>query len=111
MRLANCSSRQKKNWQLSFVLVYSIGLATQHLILRSGVFAASRRKGHSICSPWFETALTRLLTMRGANCSSRQKKNWQLSFDLVYSIGLATQQPHPEERRLRRVSKDGPRRT
>jgi hypothetical protein len=33
------------------------------LILRSGLLAASRRMGHS-AKRWFETALTRLLTMR-----------------------------------------------
>jgi hypothetical protein len=34
------------------------------LILRSGVFAASRRMGNKFPWPWFETALKRLLTMR-----------------------------------------------
>ena len=34
------------------------------LILRSGVFAASRRMGRNTCGPWFETAQVRLLTMR-----------------------------------------------
>src|SRR6266849_1048336 len=32
--------------------------------LRSGVFAASRRMGEGSRASWFETALTRLLTMR-----------------------------------------------
>jgi hypothetical protein len=37
---------------------------TGSLILRSGIFAASRRMGYSVRGPWFETALARLLTTR-----------------------------------------------
>jgi hypothetical protein len=38
------------------------------LILRSGVFAASRRMGHG--PYWFETAQERLLTMRNDESAS-----------------------------------------
>ncbi len=44
-----------------------------HLILRSGVFAASRRMGRN-CISWFETALTRLLTMRPYKLDTRKTR-------------------------------------
>jgi hypothetical protein len=44
-----------------------------NLILRSGVFAASRRMRPPVEASWFETALKRLLTMRNPTLSSLKR--------------------------------------
>jgi hypothetical protein len=53
------SEAQRRNWHAGLAGTQLSAL----LILRSGVFAASRRM-RSIVISWFETALVRLLTMR-----------------------------------------------